>query len=195
MPPGDGDVRSTSPVSATTNSSTISAASRFYDSACNGNARSRSVSAANACTFISSLGRQRPVPILVLNGQISGVALFQTGMVLPAFQGILPFQLDGHVALAAGGDSGLAFAADIDVDVLNRHLRGYGGRRAILILNHVRFDGNGIGRGCVFTVRLIDHRVGGLHFPVVNLNAVVLLGDVLPMFLGLHGNAASGQII
>ena len=195
MPPGDGDVRSTSPLSATTNSSTISAASRFYDSACNGNVRSRSVSAANACTFISSLGRQRPIPILVLNGQISRVALFQTGMCRTAFQGILPFQLDGHVTIAGGGDGGLAVVAYIDVDVLNRHLRGDRGRRAVLILDHVRFDGNGIGCGCVFAVRLINHRVGGLHFPVVNLNAVVLLGDVLPMFLGRHGNAASGQVI
>ena len=104
-------------------------------------------------------------------------------MIGPALGGVIPVQLDGHVAVSPCGNSGLALAAHIDVHIRDGDLGG---------LVFLRLDGDGIRGRSGVAVRLIDDSFGGLLF----LLHAARLGDILvAVCFCFHGDAALCQII
>ena len=155
-------------------------AERFYVSAGNGNIRGISgtcAASADASSLFTADSFQRTVCIGICNGQIAAVILLHTGTVVTAFGCVIPFQLDGHIAVSLGRDGRFSFnrpqpgviatsAAHIDIHIGDGDLGG-------LVL--LRLDGDGIRGRSRIAVRLVDDGFGGLQFFLY----AVFLGDVL----------------
>ena len=103
-------------------------------------------------------------------------------MPIAAFGCIVSIQFDGHVAVSLCGNGSCSLLAHIDIHIGDGDLGG-------LIL--LCLDGDGIRGRSRVAVRLGDDGVGGLLF----LLRAALLGDVLPILPGFHGDAAIGQVI
>ena len=134
---------------------------------------------------------QRTVCIGIRNGQVAAVILFYTGTIDPALGGVIPVQLDGHVAVSLSRDGSITgnsiclvtSAAHIDIHIRDGDLGG---------LVFLRLDGDGIRGRSRIAVRLVDDGFGGLLF----LLHAARLGDILAAVrFCFHGDAALCQII
>ena len=79
-----------------------------------------SASAADARTLLAAPGGQLAVLVLVRNGQAAAVVLFKAGMLIATPERAFAVQLDADIALAGGGNGGLALIAHVDAS----HRRG-----------------------------------------------------------------------
>ena len=130
--------------------------------------------------MLAAGGVQAAVLVLISNGQIAFVVLFHTGMFFAAFDCVASIQLDGHIALALGGDSRTATVACINI---------HAGKGDICRLIFLGFDGD-----CIFgtaAAGLLDHRGRGLLL----IGNAIGLADILAVIFGRHCNAAIGKII
>ncbi len=171
---GDSDVAAVT-VSTATDASTIIPAPRRDLAAGDGDvAASAAASSADACAVLTALGVQGAVFILVLNGQITVVALFQAGMRVTALKRVASVQLDVHIALAGGGNGGLARTAHVDVCA---------GEGDVCGLVFLRIDGDGV-------FRRASRNDGGI---VRNID-LRPLGDRLPAASGVDGDVAVADV-
>ncbi len=74
-----------------------------------------SASAADARTLLAAPGGQLAVFVLVRDGQAAAVVLFKAGMLIATPERASAVQLDADIALAGGGNGGLALIAHVDV--------------------------------------------------------------------------------
>ena len=171
---GDSDVAAVT-VSTATDASTIIPALRRDLAAGDGDvAASAAASSADACAVLTALGVQGAVFILVLNGQITVVVLFQAGMRVTALKRVASVQLDVHIALAGGGNGGLALIAHVDVHTGEGDACG---------LTAIRVDGD--------VVFLRGSRNDGR---AVRYSGSASLPDRLPAALGVYGDVALADV-
>ena len=171
---GDSDVAAVT-VSTATDASTIIPAPRRDLAAGDGDvAASAAASSADACAVLTALGVQGAVFILVLNGQITVVVLFQAGMRVTALKRVASVQLDVHIALAGGGNGGLARDAHVNVYILNGDVCG---------LVFLRIDGDGVFR-----------RASLNDGSVVLHSGSASLGDRLPAAPGVYDDVAVADV-
>ena len=132
------------------------------------------VAATDACAVLAALCGQLAVLVLVPNGQAAAVVLFKAGMLIATPERASAVQLDADIALAGGGNGGLALRAHVDVCAGEGDVCG-------LIL--IRVDGDGVFRGASRNdggaVRNIDLRP---------------LGDRLPAAPGVYGDVAVADV-
>ena len=74
-----------------------------------------SASAADARTLLAAPGGQLAVFVLIRDGQLAAVVLFKAGMLIATPERASAVQLDADIALAGGGNGGLALIAHVDV--------------------------------------------------------------------------------
>ena len=133
-----------------------------------------SASAADARTLLAAPGGQLAVLVLVRNGQAAAVVLFKAGMLIATPERASAVQLDADIALAGGGNGGLALIAHVDA------CTGEGDACGLILL---RVDGDGVFLGASLDdggiVRNIDLRP---------------LGDRLPAASGVYGDVALADV-
>ena len=133
-----------------------------------------SASAADARTLLFAPGGQLAVLVLVRNGQAAAVVLFKAGMLIATPERAFAVQLDADIALAGGGNGGLALIAHVDA------CTGEGDACGLILL---RVDGDGVFLGASLDdggiVRNIDLRP---------------LGDRLPAASGVYGDVALADV-
>ena len=171
---GDGDVIAAAALSAA-DARAPSAAGSLNLAAGDGDvAASASVTAADARAVSAALGGQLAVFVLVCNGQAAAVVLFKAGMRKTALEGAVAVQLNADIALAGGGNGGLARTAHVDV------CAGEGDVCGLILL---RVDGDGVFRGA--------SRNDGRAVRNIDLRA---LGDRLPAAPGVYGDVALADV-
>ena len=130
--------------------------------------------AADARTLLFAPGGQLAVLVLVRNGQAAAVVLFKAGMLIATPERAFAVQLDADIALAGGGNGGLALIAHVDA------CTGEGDACGLILL---RVDGDGVFLGASLDdggiVRNIDLRP---------------LGDRLPAASGVYGDVALADV-
>ena len=133
-----------------------------------------SASAADARTLLAAPGGQLAVLVLVRNGQAAAVVLFKAGMLIATPERASAVQLDADIALAGGGNGGLALIAHVDA------CTGEGDACGLILL---RVDGDGVFLGA----SLNDGSVV-LH------SGSASLGDRLPAAPGVYGDVALADV-
>ena len=133
-----------------------------------------SASAADARTLLAAPGGQLAVLVLGRNGQAAAVVLFKAGMLIATPERAFAVQLDADIALAGGGNGGLALIAHVDA------CTGEGDACGLILL---RVDGDGVFLGA----SLNDGSVV-LH------SGSASLGDRLPAAPGVYGDVALADV-
>ena len=133
-----------------------------------------SASAADARTLLAAPGGQLAVLVLVRNGQAAAVVLFKAGMLIVTPERAFAVQLDADIALAGGGNGGLALIAHVDVHT------GEGDVCGLILL---RVDGD--------VVFLRGSRNDGR---AVRYSGSASLPDRLPAALGVYGDVALADV-
>ena len=130
--------------------------------------------AADARTLLAAPGGQLAVLVLVRNGQAAAVVLFKAGMLIATPERASAVQLDADIALAGGGNGGLALIAHVDVHT------GEGDVCGLILL---RVDGD--------VVFLRGSRNDGR---AVRYSGSASLPDRLPAALGVYGDVALSDV-
>ena len=133
-----------------------------------------SASAADARTLLAAPGGQLAVLVLVRNGQAAAVVLFKAGMLIATPERASAVQLDADIALAGGGNGGLALIAHVDVHTGEGDACG---------LTAIRVDGD--------VVFLRGSRNDGR---AVRYSGSASLPDRLPAALGVYGDVALADV-
>ena len=132
------------------------------------------VAATDACAVLAALCGQLAVLVLVPNGQAAAVVLFKAGMLIATPERAFAVQLDADIALAGGGNGGLALIAHVDVHT------GEGDVCGLILL---RIDGDGVFR-----------RASLNDGSVILHSGSAALGHRLAAVSGADGNVAVLQI-
>ena len=132
------------------------------------------VAATDACAVLAALCGQLAVLVLVPNGQAAAVVLFKAGMLIATPERAFAVQLDADIALAGGGNGGLALIAHVDVHTGECDACG---------LTAFRVDGD--------VVFLRGSRNDGR---AVRYSGSASLPDRLPAALGVYGDVALADV-
>ena len=124
--------------------------------------------------MLAAPGGQLAVLVIVRNGQAAAVVLFKAGMLIATPERASAVQLDADIALAGGGNGGLALIAHVDVHTGECDACG---------LTAFRVDGD--------VVFLRGSRNDGR---AVRYSGSASLPDRLPAALGVYGDVALADV-